>query len=503
MAVGGRRRTCGVVRSAAVALPALLAVQILAPAGRSASLPWARSTNLNPVQMENRLPGTKSWRLKVLSYQGEIQGYASSPSVSPNGTISVSVSTTGKTFVANVYRMGWYGGKGARLVLSLSPMLGHRRPMPKPNPRTGLIICHWPVSFTIHVGASWLSGIYMVKLTASNTHQAYVPFTVTSPASDARFIFIHGVFTDEAYNDWGGKSLYVGLGYPPSQQYNHRAVKVAFHRPFVQNMGAGWFFSWEYHMVRWLERRGYDVTYATDLDVDLHPALLLRHRAILITGHDEYWSRSIRSGMYEAVGRGVSLANFAANTGYWQVRIEPYHHQRDELVVCYKTSPDPLRFRKPWLTTTMWRNPPLNEPESELTGAMYGSYEGSHGPFNWTVTSPRNWIFRGTGLRTGSQIEGIVGHEIDTVVPGYPHPRLHVIAASRIIDSDDHVQTAKSTIYRNAHGATIFDAGTIDWSWGLDDVRQNFWLYPPIPRRPDVAAQVITANILKRMGHLP
>ncbi len=481
-------------------LVALLVSTSLSFSTASGASSIRRSSNLNPIQRENELPGTASWRLKVLSYHGEIQGYASSPSVEPGHGISFSVSTTGDSFVANVYRMGWYGGKGARLMMKVPKVSGHLRKTPKPNPKTGLILCHWPVSFSIHVPSSWLTGVYMVKLTASNTHQGYIPFVVTDPSSHTPYLFVHGVFTDEAYNNWGGKSLYVGVGKSSTQEYSNRAVNVAFHRPFVQNMGAGWFFSWEYHMVRWLEQRGYNVSYATDLDVDLHPGILTHHHSILIVGHDEYWTRQIRNGMDAAVAHGVNLANFAANTGFWQVRLQPYKNEPNAVIVCYKTNPDPIRFKEPWLTTTMWRSPPVNRPESELTGAMYGFFDGNTRDYAWVVQDPTNWIFKGTHLKKGSRIPNIVGQEADTLVPGFPHPKLHVLSNSPVIDATGLHGRAIATIYRTAHGSTVFDASTIDWSWGLDDVRQNFWLYPPIPKRPNQAAQTITSNILNKFG---
>jgi hypothetical protein len=464
--------------------------------------PYTVRAVANPIQIENALPGTRAWEIKVLSFHGEIQGYASSPSVEPGQTISFSVSTTAREFKAGIYRMGWYGGAGARFMRYLSWMPGHRRPTPKPQKSTGLIACWWPISFSITLPQTWVSGIYLVKLTASNTHQAYIPFTVTDPTSHSAFLFIHGVFTDEAYNAWGGKSLYEDVHAQPGRAYDNRATEVTFQRPFGQNQGAGWFLSWELHMVRFLERGGYDVSYATDLDAHERPWILLRHRAVLVVGHDEYWSREIRDGMDAAVAHGVNLANFAANTGYWQVRVGALNGEADRVILCYKTSRDPITRTEPWLTTTLWRNPPVNRPESELTGAMYGGYDGNHAPFNYVVTDPSSWVFAGTGLRRGFVIRNIVGQEADLVQSRYPHPAgLHVLSASPFHTSGPGGGfKANSTIYQARSGAYVFDAGTIDWSWGLDDLRQSFWLYPPYPSRPSPAAETITRDVLSRFA---
>src|SRR5579884_74417 len=472
-------------------------VLILALAAGLDALPKARAA-LKPIQRENAKPGTTGWEIKVLSYHGEIQGYASAAGVSAGHSISFSVSTTAARFRADVYRMGWYDGDGARLMTSVTHLRGHLRSRPKPDSHTGMIVCHWPVSFRLTVPASWVSGVYMVKLTGSNTHQAYIPFVVTDPSSRSTYLFVHAVFTDEAYNTWGGKSLYADISYPTAaQQYAHRAVEVSFERPFVQNMGAGWFFSWEIHMVRWLEQRGYDVDYGTDLDVANRPALLLRHRAVLVVGHDEYWTRGMRNAYDEAVAHGVGLGNFAANSGFWQIRLESLGRQADAAMVCYKTSRDPLSERHPKLTTTEFRSPPLNRPEQELTGAMYGAYEGAHGPSAWVVSRPKSWVFRGTHMRRGAKIPKVLGQEVDWVYHRYPRPHgVQILAHSPLLDSGNVSRVANATVYRARSGAWVFDAGAIEWSWGLDDLRQSFWLYKAAPKHPNHDAEIITANVL-------
>lgn len=465
------------------------------------------ASHLNPIEAENRLKGTDHWEIKVLSYHREIEGYPSTPSIAPGRSISFSVSTTGSTFKADVYRMGWYDGKGARHMLHIKKLLGHLRPMPQPKRHTGLIACHWPVSFSITIPHDWISGVYMVKLTASSGHQGYIPFVVTALSSHSPLLFVHGAFTDEAYNTWGGKSLYADIRLKsPAAQYANRAVKVSLQRPFEQSMGAGWFFSWEIHMVRWLERKGYDVTYATDLDVHQHPRILLNHKGVLVVGHDEYWSRAMRDGMDRAVRRGVDLGNFAANTGFWQIRLAPLGKKPDRVIVCYKSATrDPLYGRHNALVTTEWRFPPVNRPESELTGAMYGGYDGSHAPYDWIVTNPSNWIFRGTGLHRRSRIRHVVGQEADYVHHDYPLPRhLHVLTSSPFLDVDSGQWfNANSTIYQAKSGAWVFNAGTIEWSWGLDDIRQNYWLYPAGRKHPSKAAEKITSNILRKFLRSP
>lgn len=456
---------------------------------------------LNPIQIENAKPGTTAWEITVLSFHHEIEGYASLQSVFPGQRISFHVSTTGKWFTADVFRMGWYGGKGGRVVDSLPTMRGHHEPIGRPNRTTGLLVCNWPISFTFTIPRTWVSGMYLVKLTASNTHQAYIPFVVKESRPSSPLLFIDSVTTSEAYNWWGDKSLYVDIAYHSAKlQYSNRAVMVSFQRPYAENQGAGWFFSWEVHMVRWLEARGYNVSYINDLDINDDPGILLHRKGLIISGHDEYWSLSIRNAMDRAVAHGVSLANFAANTGYWQVRLAPQGSHRDGILICYKDfNRDPIHKTNPRLATVTWRSAQVHLPESILLGAMYEDYEGGYGPYPWVVKDPKSWVFAGTGLKKGSSIRRVVGHEEDAVLSHYPHPKnLELLTASPVKTSAGKRRTSNATVYRAPSGAYVFNAGTIDWSYGLDDLHLSWFNYPPARGTPSRAAERITANVLGR-----
>jgi hypothetical protein len=486
-----------------VAIGLLLAgiLGLISVPSRGAKADASHVAPLNPIQIENARPGTTAWEIKVLSFRHEIEGYASVQSASPGQRISFHVSTTGKWFTADVFRMGWYDGKGGRLVDSLPTMRGHRERIRKPNRATGLLVCHWPTSFSITVPRTWVSGMYLVKLTSSNTHQAYIPFVVKESRPTSPLLFIDSVTTSEAYNWWGDKSLYVDIAYhSPKLQYANRAVMVSFERPYAENQGAGWFFSWEIHMVRWMEARGYNVSYINDLDINDNPGILLHRKGLIISGHDEYWSLSMRTAMDEAVAHGVSLANFAANTGYWQVRLAPQGSNGDGILICYKDfARDPMHKSNPRLATVEWRSPQVHLPESMLLGAMYEDYEGPYGPYAWVVKDPKSWVFAGTGLKKGSSIAKVVGHEEDAVLSHYPHPKnLTILSVSPVKTSAGRKRTSNATIYRAPSGAYVFDAGTIDWSYGLDDLHLPWFSYPPARRAPSQAAEKITANVLGR-----
>src|SRR4029077_7949844 len=114
------------------------------------------------------------------------------------------------------------------------------------------------------------------------------------------------------YNNWGGKSLYTS-----NSTAEEGAVKVSFDRPsaawWQANLNARWPFPWDYQLLRFLEREGFDVTYTTDIDTHREPWSLFGHRLLMTSGHDEYWTREMRDAFEALLRAGVNLACMGAN----------------------------------------------------------------------------------------------------------------------------------------------------------------------------------------------
>ena len=466
-------------------------------------------SQLNPIQIENQLQGTRDWQLsnpalydpKTFHYP-VIEGYAWTTSAQAGDEVKFSVSTTSPSFSADVYRMGWYQGKGGRLIQSIPTIQGHAYPPPSPDASTGLIEARWPLAFTLKTDLHWVSGMYMVKLTASNGKQSYIPFVLRS-SRPSGLAFIHAVNTDEAYNYWGGTSLYTDFTHTLKAM---RAFKVSFDRPFEQDVGAGIFFLFEYPMVRWLEQHGYDVSYLSDLDIQSTSYSLQNYRALLIVGHSEYWSKQMRDALELAINKGVNLAVFAANTMAWQIRYEPRSSGSQpvpqRIIVCYKDKAlDPLYGKENDLVTVQFRDDPLYRAEQELLGAMVGSWwNPSKGGFPWVIADASSWVFAGTALKNGDSLPGLVGYEYDKVYPNYPVAQgLQVLAASPVVDIYKKHDIANATLYTTTSGARVFNAGTMEWSWGLDSNSsiERQWSNGRSSSLVNRAAQKITANILQ------
>jgi len=256
---------------------ALVQITTLAPAA-------AQPPNL--IQLENAKTGTADWQLTNPGYaSGVIEGYASLTSVNRGGRILLFVSTAEPSYTIDVFRLGYYGGLGGRRVLDPVQQPGVLQPAPTTDPVTGRIECQWTNPFVLDIPntsdpTEWMSGVYVAKLTASGSGtQAYVIFAVRDDARPSDLLMAKSVATYQASNPWGGKSLYGTIADRVDDA--NRAVEVSFNRPYFgeETSGAGKFFFWEYGMTWWLEANGYDVSYATSIDVDRDPTLLLSHRA--------------------------------------------------------------------------------------------------------------------------------------------------------------------------------------------------------------------------------
>ena len=467
----------------------------------------------NTVFLENQKPGENTWYLSHANVGHTIEGFASATSVNRGQTIKLYVNTTQPTYTMDIYRMGWYGGAGARRMMSTITRTGTVQPLPVPDPTTGLIECIWSAPYVLSIPntpdhTDWASGIYLVKLSAGG-QQSYIVFIVRDDQRNSDILMQQSATTDQAYNLWGGLSLYHNnLCTAGTPNCMPRAYKVSFDRPNTIWAGAGNLFAgrWEYDMLRFLEREGYDVAYSTDLDTHENGFRLLNHKAFITVGHDEYWSWQMRDNVEAARSMGINLGFFSANTGYWQVRFEPDRMgHADRTIVCYKdprldpVSTDPVNQ---YLTTTRFRDPPVYRPEDALLGVMYDTNEGeTYIQGDLVVDDASSWVWAGTGVKSGDHLIGLLGYEADREFGDQPLLGTVRLAHSPyLITTSTGTKTlyADTTIYTATSGATVFAAASMDWNWGLDAYA---WSHSPVVVNPIV--QQATRNIFKRFGVTP
>lgn len=456
----------------------------------------ASSVLANPIQDENAKPGTTAWKLPN-GRSTDIEGYASLTSVNVGEPISFFVSTTSSSFALDIYRMGYYGGAGGRQMLRVESIAGRSQPVPAPDPATGLIECHWTDPYTITVPTDWVSGVYLAKLTAKPAGaQNWIMFVVRDDARRSDLLFQSSVTTMNAYNAWGGKSLYAYNSTGPQAQ------KVSFDRPYGAGAGFTEFQRWEFPTVRFLEREGYDVTYCTNIDTHANGDLLLNHRAFLSVGHDEYWSYEMRRNVERARDSGISLGFFSSNTSYWQMRLEPDSNgQPNRTIVSYKESAlsaDPIAHdgdpANDYLVTTTWRDPPVNLPEEMFKGSQWILHDNPVSG-DIVVENTSHWVFANSGLNPGDHLPALLGYEVDAMQSRYP-PNTVRLAHSPFI-ARGLTLYSDMTIYQAASGAWVFGTGSMEWAYGLDDSGPHEVPAPPggFLSKP---AQQITRNVLNR-----
>ena len=404
-------------------VPVVAALLVVLAAGCGEPPPSA------PVTVDPRIPAEldvqESWRITRLGADHEIEGYADRVSVLPGEPLRLHVSTTAPRFTARAFRMGANPAK----VWESDPVKGRRQP-PAHIVDGMVTAAHWPPSLTVDT-TGWPEGSYLIRLDASTGAQRYVPVTVRSASTAGRVVLVNAVTTWQAYNLWGGRSLYKGPG-----GYADRSRAVTFDRPY-DGVGARLFLDFEKDVMAVAEKSGVPLAYLTNLD--LVPGALDGARAVISLGHDEYWTPGMRQVVTRARDSGTNLAFLGANAVYWRIAV----HGRT--VACDKER-----------QCRLWRD---TRPESALVGQMYDCYPAEAA---YRVTRPDHWIFAGT---KGRVFPGLAGVETDRVSRGSP-AGVQVLAESPL-SCGGRPTVAHSTYYTAPSGAGVFASGTMRWVCGL------------------------------------
>jgi hypothetical protein len=327
-----------------------------------------------------------------------IQGYATSMSVNVGGTISFKIKTPASSYHIDILRLGYYGGNGARKIASgITPTasLPQNQPACQTNSSTGLIDCgNWGVSASWTVPSTAVSGIYIAHLIRDDTGgDSQIPFVVRNDSSHSNILLSTSDSTWEAYNAYGGNSLYSctsSAGCPTSKPTTPGgytgAFEVSYNRPFDGTLttdgGMSYLYYAEYQMVRFLEQNGYDVSYTSSSDVDRAGSLLMNHNLFMSSAHDEYWSAGQRANVTAARNAGVNLAFFSGNEVFWKTIWSPDHrtltayketHYLDAPTNPQRVGPDPPTWTGAWADPRGAQLPGEDggQPQNALTGQLF------------------------------------------------------------------------------------------------------------------------------------
>jgi hypothetical protein len=463
----------------------------------------------NEIVAENCLPGNppSEWEISGAG-DASIQGFATEISVDQGGTIEFKIDTTSTDYRIDIYRLGYYAGLGARKVATIDTPNTTETEQPDCQIIDGttddnLVDCgNWSVSASWDVPANAVSGIYIarpVRQDVGGDLASHIAFIVRDDDGASDLLFQTSDTTWQAYNQYGGYSLYAG----PSGH----AHKVSYNRPFTTRDTPieDWLFNAEYPMLRWLERNGYDVSYFTDVDSDRNGDEILEHDVFLSVGHDEYWSAGQRTAVEAARDNGVHLAFFSGNEIYWKTRwadnfrtLVSYKEgdaQGSEHYNCegnFDCDPDPSVW------TGLWRQNQTGhdggQPENALSGQISWGDATTAIQVPAAATALRFW--RNTGMSGNTTLTAnTLGYEFDWEQPAFASS----YPAGRITLSDTTAvgKNHKMSLYRAPSGALVFGAGTVQWSWGLDETHDR------AASTEDPRMQQATVNLFSDMGVQP
>jgi hypothetical protein len=207
----------------------------------------------------------------------------------------------------------------------------------------------------------------------------------------------------------------------------------------------------------------------------------------IVSGHDEYWSPTMRTAWETARNAGVNLAFIGADIGVWQAR----YANHDHTLVEYRSAsldPDPNPAQK----TVHFSDPPVNRPECRLLGVGYpgGATNPTDPPRSYAVTQAAmsNPWFAGTGLKAGDTLFDTVGYEWDSVQQNCTVPPLqilfHFAGLQGVLGSPNR---ADGVTYTAPSGARVFSDGSLQVAWALDDFGY--------PHHADARVQRLFVNI--------
>ncbi|MDT7843028.1 DUF4082 domain-containing protein [Streptomyces justiciae] len=520
-----------------LAVAAALIWAVLPQAGTAQAAADPCGSGSNPIVCENSKAGSPSTDWYSPNSYGDIKGFTTKESVQAGDTVQFKIQSK-TSYRIEIYRLGWYGGDGARLMSTAAQAATTYPANYTSNPAscttkasTGLVDCgNWPVTASWTVPSDAVSGLYIANLTQTDGDGLMpYPFVVRKDSSTSDIVVQTSDQTWQAYNDYGGQDLYGGAGPAP----DGRAYEVSYNRP-LDIGGDNGIYGSEYMMLAWLERNGYDVSYLSGVDVSTRgETLLTNHKVYLSSGHDEYWTQDQYSKVLAARKAGVQQGYFSGNEVFWKTRLTPSidgANTANRTLVCYKMTKmaqnngvaDPSgQWTGTWMDPTSTQYGQSYQPPNILTGSMFTvngyradaiTVPGSYGKNRlWRNTSIANL----TSSQTATFPEGTLGYEWDSDIDNATRPAGAIDLSSTTVDINDGKLrmdwgntygngTAKHSLvaFRDQDsGALVFGAGTVQWSWGLT----NLPTYNPEDQvvTEDVRMQQATVNLFADMGVQP
>ena len=483
------------------------------------------------IQKENSKKGTRDWRLtKTKTVPGKInkildngrskaiEGYCNANSLRAGEKLKIMVAANpASAFKLEIFRTGYYGGTGARLMKSFDSLKAGTQPDP-PVGENYLRECQWEPTVELEIPKTWPSGVYLGKMTVERSGvQSYVIFIVRDDRP-CDFLFQCSDLTWSAYNRWPADySIYT----PHEKSHTSIGVPsgtVSFDRPYglfthpvnklKKSGGSGEYLPWEFPLAFWMEKEGYDVSYISNIDTHSDPQGLLRTKGFVSVGHDEYWTIDMYDNVRKARDEGVNLAFFGGNSVLCVVPLLPNATGTANRATRREGWFMPVQDEIPEAVKRRLLNRRNFEMNMGPDGAqlMGGRLDKDQktgrgmGCGDWTCAMPEHWLFEGTGMKKGDSIKGLVGWEWHGA-PAMDLPRMSVVARGDATINGRNVGQYSATLYDGPKNNVVFNAATIWWANGLSSPpgHVNPSRHGVTQQGPDERVQQITRNLFTRM----
>ena len=363
----------------------------------------------------------------------------------------------------SVIRLGWYNGSGGHEYWSTKKFFLKEQKVPETTGLLHTVETKWNPTAAFTIGKDWAPGFYLVVTkNRKDKIEAIAPLIVRSKLHDSTLALMHSTLTWQAYNNFGGYSLYRGLGDSDEARVNNRSRTVSFDRPY-SGSGAVHINRDAIALTQFIEKQGFDVDHYADTDIDAKPSILKSYNGVLFGGHPEYATRRIYEATFAARNSGVNLAFFSANSFYWQARITSSTIGASRQVSVFrdeKEDPEQDEYFK----TVRWQSDSLYLPPNLLTG---GLTSGVHVGGALIARDVPTWLKIDT-----STLLGPWGYENESeaTYEGSTHP-----ANTRIIfagefkkggqsNEDTSTVRVETSWYKTPSNAAVFNGGLSLWS---------------------------------------
>jgi hypothetical protein len=485
----------------------------------------ATNPTVPQVAAENTLPGTDSafWFTGAGGVSATIAGYTDAASYDPGDTVAFKVDSTGNPWRAEVYRLGYYGWEsfGARKVVADITGTIEVQPAPAVHGTYGSTSCAWTTNATWTIPADAAPGVYYVMFRRTDDTSKFASHHFVVRGSTAgRVVATIPDMTYQAYNAWGatgdngsfstgtvsGRSLYRHGADGATDNFAHRAYAVSWDRPYHTMAGNPNTYLWDsdHSWIVFAEAQGVDLTYLSDVDLDVDPTALTDAALVVLLGHSEYWTAGVHDAYTAAVDAGVNLLCNSSNTALWHTRFAPADTGR-RLMICYKENatrdvsagwagtgydPDP-EWTGTWRDTTAANGKTNTDVrrENALTGQLFrvngAVVEQLTVPFEakglpiWRNSASIQALGSGAAFST---VKTTMGYEVD--VPdgseGQPDglvelnptvrsfPGKGTNAAGTTYTGSTGDLSVGFTLYRRPSGALVLTTGSWRGWWGVN-----------------------------------